>query len=250
MSIVIALKFSNGVLLASDRQVTRYGKSIKDSCNKIFRVENNSRIAIGGVGKLRELQRMKKISRNLFSEISELSENSCVQLVNRLTLEYRNNLFIEPNEIIEMLDNEFIFADAYNINYICQDLSVVSNLDYFAIGCGEDLVMGHLKVALENKNINELDISNAEKLLEDSIKIACKEDCYIDDNIDYIVLHKNPSDIVEDSVYELIDKCEFEILNKNKPKSECNKKCNTCLHKIRIIYNKKKKTIQAICNPY
>lgn len=247
MSVVVTLKFNNGILLASDRQVTRHGKAVKDSCNKIFNVEG-TKFAIGGVGRLKELQDFKRVSKNLFMGIKALDENSCISAISKLTIEYRTNLLIELGEVIESLDSEFILADAYNINYLCCDLSVISNLDYFAIGCGEELVMGHLNVALKDKDISKLNLEKAKKLAEDCIKISCKDDCYVDDNIDYIVLYKDPKDIIEDSNYELIDKCEFEVLGKNKSKSVCNKKCEFCQHRIRFIFNKKSKTIDAVCD--
>lgn len=244
MSVVIALKFNNGVLLASDRQVTRYGKAIKDQCNKIFQVAN-SKFAVGGVGTLRESQIMKKIANDLFVGYSELNESNCVSLLNRITPLFRNNLLIESNEIVDSLEGTFIFADAYNINCIGSDLSVLSDLDYYSIGCGEESVMGHLNAVLEKKDPNTLDILDAKKLVEECIKLSCKDDCYIDDNIDYIILYKSAKDIVEDSQYELFDKCELEILNKTKTKSECKKNCSKCKHNVRLIYNKSLKTIEA-----
>lgn len=249
MSVVIAMKFNNGIIMASDRQVTRNGKAIKDSVNKIFRV-GSSRFLVGGVGHLRELQSFKKVSKNLFTGILDLKEDSCVNIVDKLTIEYRNNLIIEAGGVIDSLDGEFILADAYNINYVGRDLSVVSNLDYFAIGCGEELVMGHLHPILEKKDLNKLDIKEAKKIVRECIKLSCKDDCYVDDNIDIIVNYKNVTDIVDDSMYELIDRCELEILGKEKLKSRrvCKNKCENCIHNIRFLFNKETKSIDSICS--
>lgn len=134
MSVVIASKYQNGVIMMSDRQVTRYGiQAIKNSVEKIYKVPNTS-IIIGGVGTLRDLQQIKKVSENLFNVREELTEKECIEAVDKITIEYRKNLYIEPNEIVKNLESCFLFCDGYNINYIGFDLSVINNLDYFAIG--------------------------------------------------------------------------------------------------------------------
>lgn len=134
MSVVIASKYQNGVIMMSDRQVTRYGiQAIKNSVEKIYKVPNTS-IIIGGVGTLRDLQQIKKVSENLFNIKEELTEKECIEAVDKITIEYRKNLYIEPNEIVKNLESCFLFCDGYNINYIGFDLSVINNLDYFAIG--------------------------------------------------------------------------------------------------------------------
>ena len=134
MSVVIASKYQNGVIMMSDRQVTRYGiQAIKNSVEKIYKVPNTS-IIIGGVGTLRDLQQIKKVSENLFNIREELTEKECIEAVDKITIEYRKNLYIEPNEIVKSLKSCFLFCDGYNINYIGFDLSVINNLDYFAIG--------------------------------------------------------------------------------------------------------------------
>ena len=68
----------------------------------------------------------------------------------------------------------------------------------------------------------------------------------IDDNVDIYILYKDAIDLIDDSNIEIINKCEYDILDKSKPKSECNKNCKSCSHELRIIYSKKDKTIKML----
>lgn len=248
MSVVIACKFNNGVVMAADRQVTRWQDKIEDSVNKIKEVGNKN-IIIGGVGYLRDLQNMFYISSKLFNDVKELNETELVSTINsKLTNLYRENQFISSTDILNKCNSEFIISDSYNINLLCGDLSVLSGFDYYAIGCGQDLVMGHLNIEFEKKNPNYMDVKDIVKILKNSIKVACKDSTGIDDNVDIIIAYKHSSDLVEDSTFEIIERCEYDVVNKEKPKSECSNKCKDCVHKMRFIYHKKNKTIQMISN--
>ena len=86
------------------------------------------------------------------------------------------------------------------------------------------------------------------KILTEAIKTSCKDSTGIDDNVDISIMYKHANDLISDNSYEVIDKCEYDILEKSKPKSECNHKCDECLHNIRFVYSKKHKTIQMISN--
>lgn len=249
MSIVIACKFKNGILFESDRQVTYNGNRSENQVNKIMKVEDQP-LVIGGVGLLRELQQLFYISKDWFSDFNgkDLSTNTCITYINRLTNLFREKQFICENQIIDHLQGSFILADPYNINVISQDLSVLSNFDYYAIGCGSDLVMGHLNVLFSEKDPKEMSKTEIDKILSDCINIACKDDIAIDNNLDKIALYKRSNDLVEDDAYEIINKCEYDILDKSKPKNECHKNCTGCLHNLKFIYSKKDKTIRTVSN--
>lgn len=252
MSVVIAMKFNNGIIMASDRQVTSYGTKIEDQVSKIKMI--NPAIMFGGVGLLRELQQLFLVSENLFNskEILQtgLTKDQCILAMNKLTIEFRNNLFIEQNKVIDQIYGRFIAADAYNINVIEGDLAVLSGFKYYAIGCGDDLVMGHLNVVFEKKDPESLNEKEAIKILKECIEIACKDSCYIDDNINILVQYKDLQDLVDDNKFEVNEKCEYDLLNKQKlkTKSECNKDCKNCKHNLRMIFNKEAKTLYGISN--
>lgn len=244
MSIVIASKYQNGVIMMSDRQVTRYRiQAIKDSVEKIYAVPNTD-VLIGGVGILRELQQIKKISGNIFNN-KDLTEKNCIDIVDKITHEFRDKEYINPASVVDNLDSQFLFCDAYNINYISGDLSVIGNLNYFAIGCGEDLVMGYLNTVFKEKSPEDFSFREIQEILEESIRISCKDNLGIDDNIDMLYVTKIPADLVEDTMISIIDMCEYKSVKKQTIDKEkmCTQECDKCIHNIRFIWDKKKKTV-------
>lgn len=248
MSVVIACKFNNGVIVASDRQVTRgYYEKLEDKVTKQIKIEGKN-ITIGSVGSLRELQKMKLIANKLFRDINDLNEDECIKLTNNITRVYRDFEFIEPTQIIKELNNVYLLTDPYNINLMTNDLSIMSDFDYYAIGCGDDLALGYLNVEFKDKDPNDMTSEEIIKILTEAIKTSCKDSTGIDDNVDISIMYKHANDLISDNSYEVIDKCEYDILEKSKPKSECNHKCDECLHNIRFVYSKKHKTIQMISN--
>lgn len=245
MSIVIASKYQNGVMLMADRQVTRYRiQAVKDSVEKIYSVPGED-ILIGGVGTLRELQQIKKISTNIFDVSKKLTERNCIDAVDKITHEFRENGYINPNIVVDDLSSQFLFCDAYNINYVGGDLGVIGNLNYFAIGCGEDLVMGYLNTVFKDKGPEEFTFKEIKEVLEESIKVSCKDSLGIDDNINMLYVTKMPLDLIEDNTINIIDMCEYKTVKKQTiDKSKiCVEDCKNCIHNIRFIWDKKRKTV-------
>ena len=219
----------------------------ENNVNKIYKIDG-ANIGIGGVGSLRELQQIFKVAPNIFNINNRLTQEECVYCLGKLTNQFRENFFIEPTQIVKDLYGRFIVVDSYNINVIDSDLAVLSNFDYYAIGAGEDLVMGHLNVAFKSKSPQDLDYLEVKKVLEDCIRISCKDSYSIDGNIDVIALYKDPKELVSDSDLEIINRCEYDIINKKvlKTKKVCNGVCKDCSHNMRIIYSKSSKSIKAI----
>ena len=245
MSVVIACKFNNGIIVASDRQVTRGYEKVEDKISKVQKIDGKSMI-IGGVGSLRDLQKMKAASTKLFSKSDKLIENECVKIVNNISSVYQELGFIEPGKIIQSLNGEYLFVDSYNINFVGCDLGVISEFDYYAIGSGDNLVMGYLNVEFKDKNQSDLTSENVIKILKNAIKVSCKNNITIDDNVETYILYKDAIDLEDDNNIEIITKCEYDVLDKTKPKSECNKNCKSCSHELGIIYSKKDKTIKML----
>lgn len=245
MSVVVACKFNNGIVIASDRQVTKGHEKLEDKVSKIHKIDGKSMV-IGGVGSLRELQKMKTASSKLFLKSNELTENECVKIVNSISNIYQELNYVEPGKVVQFLDGEYLFVDSYNINFVGYDMGVISGFDYCAIGSGEDLVTGYLNVELKDKNPNELTSESITKILKNAIKISCKNNITIDDNVETFILYKDATDLITDNNIEIINKCEYDVLDKSKPKSECNKHCDSCQHCLKFIYSKKDKTIKML----
>lgn len=89
------------------------------------------------------------------------------------------------------------------------------------------------------------------EILTRAIVNACKNDLFIDDNLDMIILQKDYNDIVVDDLdYKQVVMCKKDILanNKTKTKTKCTKKidCKDCPQSIRFIINKSTNNIEAI----
>ena len=245
MSVVIASKFNNGVIMMSDRQVTRYGiVAVKDSVEKIYNVPN-TKFIMGGVGRLRTLQQVKKVSESIFTEVESVTEKNCIECLDKLTSEFRKNNYISGTEVLQELDSQFLICDGYNINFVGYDLDVINNLDYYAIGCGEDLVMGYLNTIFKDKNPSKFTYDEIRKILEESIKVSCKDSLGIDDNIDTLTALKNTMDLQSDSKIEVIDMCEWKTVKalKNNRARVCESDCSHCKYNIRFIWDNESETV-------
>ena len=82
--------------------------------------------------------------------------------------------------------SSFIVADSENIYDIDSDFSVTEGEDYCVSGCGYQLVKGYL----DGINLNELSKPEAVDLVERCVVRCCKDDCYIGNDLDVIVLEK------------------------------------------------------------
>ncbi len=58
--------------------------------------------------------------------------------------------------------------------------------NYGVIGCGKDMVMGFL----DTQNLKDLSENQVIKMIEKCIQQSCSKDCYINENINYILLKK------------------------------------------------------------
>lgn len=236
MSVVIALKFKNGVIFGSDRQATFGWNKVENTISKVRKLKDRE-IAIGGVGVLRDLQKMFTVQDSLLQETRYLTESSCMKAIDNLGLEYRKHGYIGAQDIIDEVEASFIMADAYNINCVSQDLAIMSGFDYYAIGCGQDLVMGYLNVRLQNVDVSTLDIKTATEILLSAVKTACKDSIGIDGNVDIITLYKNPIDIQPDEGLVISYKCMHDVMDTPKKKSICSKrKCVNCERYIKFVY--------------
>ena len=185
MSIVIGIKYNNGVIVAGDKQSTK-GNNARGETIKIKK-QKYSNSCFGCVGYSRdtniivghdEIVNYKDILDNVEIDKNYVVNNIIPNLFNL----YRNNNRVTNKEGIEYLNNEFIYCTSNKLFSIDADGAVTEYNDYVASGCGEDYVGGYLN----NIDLGNLTKSEAIEVVNNAIKKACKNDPYINGNIDII----------------------------------------------------------------
>lgn len=190
MSVVIGLRYNNGVIIGADRQATS-GNLKTHSTQKIYK-SAYSNTAWGCVGTLRDLDIVSCNVDELmnYKDVLDKVEIDKKYVVNVIVVRIFNELMkfnraYKVDNVVD-IDSSFLIADDSKMFTIGHDGSVIQYDDYCAIGCGDQLVKGHLDAL----NLEELSEPEAVDLMNRLIKLCCKEDAYIDDNVDIIVLKK------------------------------------------------------------
>lgn len=182
MSVVIAIKDKNKIILGCDSQVTQGGnKNVlsKDSC-KIFNIKNCPNGILGSVGGLRESQ-ILQCQDNLIDELkilkNEINYKYCVlDLFDKIykVLLNKNMIYKKDAEYVNYTNNEFIFAYKDTAFLISAFGCIVEIEDYLVIGSGEEVAIGVLE---NNKN------KTPETRIREAIKVCSEKTLYIDNNV-------------------------------------------------------------------
>lgn len=215
MSLVVAIKDKNRIVLGSDRQSsTAYMKD--HSCTKIWNVQDLNGAVMGGVGSMRASQIIQfspVVDKNLLDNEGPSLEFMVGSLGPTIlaTLE-ANGVICEAkdNDSCKMLPNSFIFAYKDKAWMIWNDLSVTEIDDYLAIGSGSDVAKGVL-FATKDKGPFERIIT--------AIDAAADMTLFVDDGVDVLVTKEYPSDSKE-----LVKALGYEIKIAEKTKSTKKKK--------------------------
>ena len=184
MSVVIAIKEKNKIILGCDSQVTcGYIKSIlPNNHSKIFDIKNCKHGLMGIVGSVRDCQ-LLSIQNNLIQELPLLKGEINFDYVVRNLYNDIYKILLDNNRILKdehghfltSTENDYIFAykdKAYLING--GDGSVEEIEDYLVIGSGYEIAMG----VLEN-NKGKI----AEARIIEAIKACSERTIYVDDNV-------------------------------------------------------------------
>ena len=193
MSVVVAVKYNNGVVIAADRQGTKYGQ-YKESCTKIKRFQD-SRIVIGSSGVLDDflpIQYCDEIIdyKDLFKKTkidgAYIYENTIPKLIDLL----KNRNRVKQNNGKIEIDSNFLLATSDSIFTINSEFGLCEYEFYSSIGCGTFTVDGYLNVELDGKTYESIDKDKAIEIVEDAIQKACSTDIYVGMGIDLFVLEK------------------------------------------------------------
>lgn len=195
MSVVVAIKYDKGMLLGADRQISSSHLSTGEA-QKVY-TSTYSSTAWGSVGCLRILDLISCNIDDLMSykDILDKVELDKPYVVNVVVpkifikLKEYNQAYLENNLL--SIDNQFLVCDYKSIFKIDTDGSVIEFDKYTAIGSGYELVLGNLEASYEDN----IDLNTATDLLIDSIRKSCKNELYINSNVDIINITKNKTSL-------------------------------------------------------
>ena len=190
MSVVVALKFKDGVIIGSDRRVTTSYHTYQDDAATKIHMTQYSNHDIGTVGYLRTL--------NVISTVDEFMEYKDILDGDKVDFKYLVKTIVpkliktlENNRILDELEctsnSNFIYATNEKIFTIGGDFAVIEHPYWAAVGCGQDLVAGLLSVA-EPEDFENMDAENALGMIEGCISKACKSDNAISEEFDFFIL--------------------------------------------------------------
>jgi len=188
MSLVVAIKTDEGIVMGCDTQVSyggnKYSLSDNTSC-KIWDIVNCPYGLMGSVGMLRDSQLIsahaiidpnKIITESIDFDyvVCDLYSTICsiLESYHRISLEPTYDK--EGNFIPPVLNNEFIFAYKDKAYQISQEGCVRTIDDYLVIGSGSDIATGVL-----DNNINK----PPEERIVEAIATCNKNTLYIDNNV-------------------------------------------------------------------
>ena len=195
MSLVVAIKDKDRVVLGADKQASTGGT--KDHTNtKIWKLDELPGAILGAVGSARAsqiIQYSQIIDKNMLSQ--QLDTDFIVRvLAPTLANGLKNNgIVVGPSDgaKCDMMPNAFIFAYRDRAWTIWHDLSVSEIDEYFAIGSGSDVARGVL-YATPDKNPFERIVT--------SIEAAAESTLYVDNGIDLLVTGSHEGDLNDMSI--------------------------------------------------
>ncbi len=211
MSVVVAVKYKDGVAIAADKQATRYNTNFNNVCKlHNFKYSNS---AIGTVGYLRdcnvirlleEVIQYKDIIDNVY--IDELYViGKIVPIIQEHMTKYER---IETQNELKYMPSTMLYATSDDIYMIERDFAVITEDNYGTIGCGEEKVIGYMSLVGDTTNYNKEQITT---VLIEAITRACERDVFINNNIDITFLEK--TEINNDESYSVKGGLRNNILN-------------------------------------
>lgn len=196
MSLVIAIKDKERVVLGADKQVS-YGNNKDHSCTKIWEVAGLPGAIMGGVGSARASQIIQYAD---IIDKNTINDDMGIEFIIRYlapTLVAVLNANGVPCEVptdpetgmkggCVMMPNAFLFAYRDRAWMIWHDLSVTEIEEYLAIGSGSDVAKGAL-FATQGQNPFERIVT--------AIDAASEATIGVDDGIDLLVTEERNTDI-------------------------------------------------------
>lgn len=215
MSLIIAIKEKDRVILGADKQVST-GSTKDHTATKIWEMTELEGGLMGGVGSARAsqiIQYSQVIDKNFTGPIN--TEFVICALVPTIAATLKANgiaTTASEEDSCTMIPNVFIFAYKEKAWVIWHDLSVVEIVDYFAIGSGADVARGAL-FATKEKNPFERIVT--------CIDAAAESTLFVDDGIDLLTTNNKSKDVKQIAKALGLD---LTLLKKVKQEAELDKK--------------------------
>ena len=158
MSLVVAIKDRDRIILGADKQIS-LGNNLFHNSTKIWAVEELPGAIMGGVGLARAsqiVQYSRIIDKNFLNDFDSLDTDYIVNVLttNIAAALKENGVVVDkaPDSECLMMPNAFIFAYRDKAWMILNDFSVTEIDDYLAIGSGADVARGVLFTTRSNNN--------------------------------------------------------------------------------------------------
>lgn len=192
MSLVIAIKDKDRIVLGADRQVS-VGGTKDHTTTKIWKVESLPGAIMGSVGSARAsqiIQYTDVIDKNLIKKDVTTEYIICVLAPIIAATLKTSGVIVEAPEggVCNLMPNSFIFAYKDRAWMIWNDLSVSEIDEYLAIGSGAEVARGAL-FATKDKNPFDRIVT--------SINAAATATLFVDDGIDLLVTVPLEEDITQ-----------------------------------------------------
>lgn len=214
MSLVIAIKDKDRVVLGSDKQAS-VGDYKNHNNTKIWEVQDLPGAIMGSVGTARAsqiIQYSSVVDKNCLENINNINTdfivNSLAPTIATALKANGFNIDSTPDSLCTVLPNSFLFAYKDKAWMIWNDLSVTELEDYLAIGSGSDVARGVLYATMDK---------NPFERIFTCIDAATDSTLFVDGGIDLLTTKYYPND------FKILDKI-LGIEEKPKPKKEIEKK--------------------------
>lgn len=209
MSLVVAVKDKNRIVLGADKQSSSAGNKDHNS-TKIWEVEELPGALMGSIGSVRAAQIIQYaniIDKNAIGEEVDTSFVVC-SLVPVISAGLKaNGVSVKaPAEdaSCDMMSNAFLFAYKDKAWLIWHDFSVSEIEDYLVLGSGSDVARGALFATKENRNPFDRIVT--------SIDAAAESTLYVDNGVDLLA-----TEYYEEDKKDIADALGIEL---PKPKSK------------------------------
>lgn len=190
MSVVVAVKYKDGIALAADKQVT-WGNLKKDTATKITRTKySNLGIGVVGSGRLADVLEVldeivpaDDILRGVTIDRKYMIKHMVPDLFDYLK---KYGLLLHDESGSNYIDGAMMFVTPDTIQAMASDGGLIEYENFATIGCGRDLAYGYLSTL--KKDFSKLKENEVIDILAIAIKYACKDDAYIDNFVDVTLI--------------------------------------------------------------